>query len=234
MTKNGRPSGVSPPSSTLAMLGWSIRARACRSASNRASTCLRVHPRLDQLDRDLPLDRLGLLGHPDRAHAALADRARAACTGRRAPPRPRPPGRPRSRWRRRRSAVGGRPSRRPPAGRLLQEVGVARLGPRAGPRPPPAGRGRRRRPRPGRRPARPGRASFRAAAKIWLSVTGRLLPGINAPSGGETPDGFSDPLSISALQPGPGVRPVGLGRGPRDARAARPPPAGSGRRSTGA
>ena len=31
-----------------------------------------VHPRLDQLDRDQPLDRLGLLGHPDRTHAALA------------------------------------------------------------------------------------------------------------------------------------------------------------------
>ena len=30
-------------------------------------------PGLDQLDGDQPLDRLGLLGHPDRAHAALAD-----------------------------------------------------------------------------------------------------------------------------------------------------------------
>ena len=56
------------------MFGWSISASACRSASNRASTCLRVHPGLDQLDGDVPLDRLGLLGPPDAAHAALADR----------------------------------------------------------------------------------------------------------------------------------------------------------------
>jgi hypothetical protein len=33
----------------------------------------RVHPRLDQLDRHEPPDRLGLLGHPDGAQAALAD-----------------------------------------------------------------------------------------------------------------------------------------------------------------
>jgi hypothetical protein len=32
-----------------------------------------VHPRLDDLDRDGALDRLGLLGHPDGAHAAGAD-----------------------------------------------------------------------------------------------------------------------------------------------------------------
>jgi hypothetical protein len=35
---------------------------------------LAVHPRLDQLDSDEALDRLGLLGHPDRAHAAFAHR----------------------------------------------------------------------------------------------------------------------------------------------------------------
>ena len=34
----------------------------------------RVHPRLDDLQRDLALDRRGLLGHEDRAVAALADR----------------------------------------------------------------------------------------------------------------------------------------------------------------
>ena len=32
-----------------------------------------VHAGLDELDRDQALDRFGLLGHPDRAHAALAD-----------------------------------------------------------------------------------------------------------------------------------------------------------------
>ena len=32
-----------------------------------------VHARLDDLQRDRPLDRLGLLGHEDDAHAAFAD-----------------------------------------------------------------------------------------------------------------------------------------------------------------
>ena len=35
------------------MLGWSISASACRSASNRAITCRRVHARLDDLERHL-------------------------------------------------------------------------------------------------------------------------------------------------------------------------------------
>ena len=39
MTKYGRPDGVAPPSSTLAMFGWSMIASACRSASKRATTC---------------------------------------------------------------------------------------------------------------------------------------------------------------------------------------------------
>ncbi len=73
MTKYGRPVSVVPASSTLAMLGWSISARACRSASKRAITCLRVHAGLDDLEGDLALDRLGLLGHEDGAHAAFAD-----------------------------------------------------------------------------------------------------------------------------------------------------------------
>jgi hypothetical protein len=30
---------VAPPSNTLAMFGWSIIASACRSASNRPTTC---------------------------------------------------------------------------------------------------------------------------------------------------------------------------------------------------
>ena len=34
---------------------------------------LRVHARLDQLERHLALDRLGLPGDPDFAHAAFAD-----------------------------------------------------------------------------------------------------------------------------------------------------------------
>ena len=42
------------------MLGWSIIASACRSASNRASTPRESIPDLDQLERHLPLDRFGL------------------------------------------------------------------------------------------------------------------------------------------------------------------------------
>ena len=64
---------VVPASSTLAMFGWSIKARACRSASNRAITWLDVHARLDDLEGDLAADRLLLLGHVDDAHAPLAD-----------------------------------------------------------------------------------------------------------------------------------------------------------------
>jgi hypothetical protein len=46
MTKKGWPVGVMPASKTLAMLGWSMRARACRSCSNRASTDLESIPAL--------------------------------------------------------------------------------------------------------------------------------------------------------------------------------------------
>ena len=55
------------------MFGWSISASACRSASKRAITSLRVHARLDDLERDLAADRLLLLGHVDDAEAAFAD-----------------------------------------------------------------------------------------------------------------------------------------------------------------
>jgi hypothetical protein len=34
---------------------------------------LGVHAGLDELERDLPLDRLGLLGEVNRAHATFAD-----------------------------------------------------------------------------------------------------------------------------------------------------------------
>ena len=39
----------------------------------------RIHAGLDDLERHQPLDRLGLLGHVDRAHAAFADLLRGAC-----------------------------------------------------------------------------------------------------------------------------------------------------------
>ena len=57
------------------MLGWSIKASACRSASNRASTARESMPHLDQLERHLPLDRFGLLGPVDGAHPPLAEEA---------------------------------------------------------------------------------------------------------------------------------------------------------------
>ena len=52
MTKNGRPSWT-PPSSTLAMFGWSIIASAWRSASNRTSTCFESIPALMTLTATL-------------------------------------------------------------------------------------------------------------------------------------------------------------------------------------
>ena len=73
MVKYGRPLEVAPASSTLAMFGWFIMARAWRSASKRASTCLVSMPGLDHLERDHAFDRFHLLGHPDHAEAAFAD-----------------------------------------------------------------------------------------------------------------------------------------------------------------
>ena len=55
------------------MFGWSIIARACRSASKRAMTWWLSMPGLMILRRDLAADRLLLLGHVDDAHAAFAD-----------------------------------------------------------------------------------------------------------------------------------------------------------------
>ena len=55
MTKNGCPVGVSPPSSTRAMLGWSIIASAWRSCSNRASTAAESMPVLISLSATLRL-----------------------------------------------------------------------------------------------------------------------------------------------------------------------------------
>ena len=63
----------SPASRTLAMLGWSISARACRSASNRATTCLVSIPGLMTFRATLRRTGCGLLGHVDDAHAPLAD-----------------------------------------------------------------------------------------------------------------------------------------------------------------
>ena len=55
------------------MLGWSIIARACRSASKRAMTCLVSMPGLMIFRATLRRTGCGLLGHVDDAHAAFAD-----------------------------------------------------------------------------------------------------------------------------------------------------------------
>ena len=55
------------------MFGWSIIARAWRSASKRAIDLPGVHARLDDLQGDPTADGLGLLGDEDDAHAPFAD-----------------------------------------------------------------------------------------------------------------------------------------------------------------
>ena len=55
------------------MLGWSISASACRSASKRARTCAESMPGLMILRATCGVDRLGLLGQADGAHAAFAE-----------------------------------------------------------------------------------------------------------------------------------------------------------------
>jgi hypothetical protein len=49
-----------------------MRASACRSAEP-GDDLARVHARLDDLEGDLALHGLGLLGHEDCAHAAFAE-----------------------------------------------------------------------------------------------------------------------------------------------------------------
>ena len=55
------------------MLGWSIRASACRSASKRAMTCFVSMPGLMILSATLRRIGCALLGHVNDAHAPLAD-----------------------------------------------------------------------------------------------------------------------------------------------------------------
>ena len=55
------------------MLGWSISAECLPFRLEAGQHRLGIHAGLDQLDGDQPLDRLPLLRHPDRAHAAVAD-----------------------------------------------------------------------------------------------------------------------------------------------------------------
>ena len=153
----GRPA-VAPASSTLAMFGWSIRASACRSASNRATTCRVSIPGLITFRATCRRTGSVLLGHEDDAHPALADllqqlvRADRPCPGA-------------SAWR---SATGRRPAvaagpRPVGPGTLPARRGAEQLlDPRRGaPR-------RRRRPGRGTPPARPGGELGSVARKTAL------------------------------------------------------------------
>ena len=141
------------------MFGWSIRARACRSASNRAITSRRVHPRLDDLQGHPAADRLGLLGDVDHAHPALADLLQQLVRADH-----------RAGGLRRRAEVGGQAAAAS-AGRSRKLP--ARKWAATRPFDPPAeGRRRRRTPGPGRRPGRPGRRISMASQKMVVDVGG--------------------------------------------------------------
>ena len=247
MTKYGAavPSVV-PASSTLAMFGWSIRASACRSASNRATTCARVHARLDDLQGDPPADRVGLLGHVDDAHARPRRSARAACTGRSSCPGASGPA-----PRRRSARAGARParSRKLPARKWARdqrldppaEGGVAAAG--AGQVGGPGGRRRRNSMASQKMVSRLGSAfghgrTLRAETRVPVFGTVRFAG--DAPNAltefcrrrFETP--YGSPRMRRAVQPGPGDRPVPLGRRGGDAQAGGRLLRASARRSTGA
>ena len=72
MTKNGRPSACAGVED-LGDVGVVHQGQGLPLGLEAGEHLLRVHARLDDLQRHQALDRLGLLGHPDRAHAAFAD-----------------------------------------------------------------------------------------------------------------------------------------------------------------
>ena len=72
MTKNGRLL-VEPAVEHLGDVGVVHQGQRLPLGLEPGQHLLGVHAGLDQLDRDEPLDRLGLLGPPDGPHAALAD-----------------------------------------------------------------------------------------------------------------------------------------------------------------
>ena len=222
------------------MFGWSISARACRSASNRASTCRRVHPRLDHLQGDLPPDRLGLLGQADRRPCRPRRSAPAACTGRSTVPGPLGRGRVESAVASRRP--GGRRvpgSCRPGRGRRAAPRPAA-----AGPASPPQARSRNAARSAGSaisRASAEDRSRRRSDGAVMGGLRGRRLYRHSADSGGGRGSrnrgncrrpGQSP--AQPAVQPGPGVGPVPRRRWPGRCRGRRPPPRRSGRRSTGA
>ena len=215
------------------MLGWSIRARACRSASKRATTCAVSMPGLMIFSATLRRTGLLLLGDVDDAHAPLADllqqlvradpptwplgrRRRAPDIaphargpdggGRLAAGRQRPTGRPHP-WgcHPRPGRVVGPPPRPGPAS------GGSCPPPRrggAGPRARRGGPGPRRRRHPGRPPVAPDRVSSAAALKSRsFSVRGVghvRTPRYDAPSDNATKRAGRDHPGASDSRPIPG------------------------------
>ena len=189
-----------PASSTLAMLGWSIRARACRSASNRATTWRVSMPGLRTFRATLRRTGCGLLGHEDDAEAALADllqqlvrpdhRARAVADGRQVDGRRPGPGRGASR----KLPISRLGREEPFDARPQGRVAAAGLGPgsavRSAGRQPAGRRGRRLRGRVARR-------AWAAPDKGWRIVMRERPP---APQSGgaffrETGSGPGPPSS---------------------------------------
>ena len=224
------------------MLGWSIRARAWRSASKRAITCLVSMPGLMIFRATLRRTGCGLLGHEDDAHAAFADLLqqlvgaddRAGALGEAAHRR-------------------SRPVRRRCRRELDAGVPASRWAAQQAPRPGRAGRRRRRRPGPGRpatasggvaarRP--PGRSSSPAwVVRSWSPASIPLLTGTVRESARETSSSRKNFRDLRrgparrrarACEPGPGVGPVAIGGCAGDRRGPRPPPRRTGRRRSGA
>ena len=73
ITKYGRPLSVVPGIEHLGDVRMVHQRQRLPLGLEAGDHLPRVHARLDDLERDRPLDRLGLLGHEDDAHAAFAD-----------------------------------------------------------------------------------------------------------------------------------------------------------------
>ena len=225
------------------MLGWSIRASACRSASKRAITCRGVHPRLDDLQGHLAADRLRSARPRRPTPMPPSPICSSSLYGPMTVPGPRAGDGPESARRRGRC--------RRPAGRgssPARSWAASSASTRRAQR-----RRRRRRPRPGRRPGRSAsaissggeedRLDARRRARSWRTLGGtRAVSGQCEIPGGRTAHGFGK-ISRSA-----GRRPAELVVAARPGRSAqwrsavagempearRRPPRRSGRRSSGA
>ncbi len=73
ITKYGRPVSVVPGVEDLGDVGMIHHRQRLPLGLEAGDHLPRVHPRLDDLQRHPALDRLGLLGHVDDAHAPFAN-----------------------------------------------------------------------------------------------------------------------------------------------------------------